>query len=48
MPRDQRQDLTRLRVHDDHDATLEIDDARRPLERLLGLALRLDVDGELE
>ena len=46
--RDHRQDLAGLRVHDDDHAALQVDDVRGPLQGLLGLALDLDVDRQLE
>ena len=42
------QDLACLRVHDDDHAALQVDDVRRPLERLLRLPLDLDVDRQLQ
>ena len=46
--RDHGQDLARLRVHDDEHAALEAGQVHGPLERLLGDALRLHVDGQLQ
>ena len=41
---DHREDLAGLRVHRDDDAALQADRLHRPLERLLGVLLRLRVD----
>ncbi len=46
--RDHRQDLAVLGVHDDEHPPLEVGRLHPPLERLLGLALDVEVDGQLE